>query len=97
MAQDKVQWQAFVMKVMKICGFLDQLISWPSIHSDRKQALGRQTHGWEDNIKMDICKISCKEVKQLKIATDYIKWCSLYSLIVELYLQVVINEVQPTH
>jgi len=42
--------------------------------SERKIALGRPRHRWEDNIKMDLREIGIDVAKWIRLAQDRVRW-----------------------
>jgi hypothetical protein len=42
--------------------------------SERKIALGRPRHRWEDNIKMDLREIGIDVAKSIRLAQDRVRW-----------------------
>jgi len=39
-----------------------------------KRPLGRPTHRWEDNIKMDIQEVGCGSVEWIELSQDRDRW-----------------------
>jgi hypothetical protein len=49
-----------------------------------KRPLGRPTHRWEDNIKMDLQEVGCEDMDWLELAQDRDGWWALVNAVMTL-------------
>ena len=49
---------------------------------ERKRALGKRTHRWEDNIKMDLQEAGWGAIDLIAVAQDRDKWRALVNAVV---------------
>ena len=47
---------------------------------ERKRPLGRPTHIWEDNIKMDLQEVGCGGMECFELADDRDRWNTVMNL-----------------
>jgi hypothetical protein len=52
--------------------------------SEGRRPLGRARHGWEDNIKMDLGKISWKVMDWMHLTQDRDQWRDLVTMVMNL-------------
>ena len=50
----------------------------------RERALGRPTHRWEDNIKMDLQEEGCGGIDWIDLAQDRDKWLTIVDAVMDL-------------
>jgi hypothetical protein len=49
-----------------------------------KRPLGRPTHKWEDNIKMDLQEVGCGGMDWIKLTQDRDRWQALVNAVMNL-------------
>ena len=49
-----------------------------------KRPLGRATHKWEDNIKMDLQEVECGGMDWIELAQDRERWRALVTAVMNL-------------
>jgi hypothetical protein len=49
-----------------------------------KRPLGRPTHRWEDNIKMDLQDVGCRGVGWIELSQDWDRWRALVNAVMNL-------------
>jgi hypothetical protein len=49
-----------------------------------KRLLGRPTHRWEDNIKMDLQEVGCEVMDWIELAQDRDRWRALVDAVMNL-------------
>jgi hypothetical protein len=51
-----------------------------------RRPLGRSTHRWEDNIRMDLREVGCGCVDWMELAQDMDRWRALVSAVMNLWV-----------
>jgi len=51
---------------------------------EEKRPLGRHSHRWDDNIKMDLKKIGCRGMEWIDVAQDTDRWRALVNDVIKL-------------
>jgi hypothetical protein len=49
---------------------------------EKKRTLGRPRRGWEDNIKMDLYEVKCRNMDWIELAQDKDRWRALVNAVV---------------
>jgi len=49
-----------------------------------KRPLGKPTHRWEDNIKMDLQEVGCGGIEWIELAPDRDRWWALVNAVINL-------------
>jgi hypothetical protein len=52
------------------------------VKRQRKGSLGRPSHRWEDNMKMDLKEIECGGVDWIQLAQDSIQWWAIVIMVI---------------
>jgi len=56
------------------------------VKPEGKRPLGRPSHRWEDNIKMDPQKVGCGGVDWIELAQDRDRWLALVFVVMNLWV-----------
>ena len=51
---------------------------------DGRRPLGRSRHRWEDNIKMDLTEVGCRDMDWIYLAQDRYKWQAVLNAVLNL-------------
>ena len=51
-----------------------------------KRPLGRPRHRWEDNIKMELQAVGCRDTDWIELAQDRERWQALVNMIMNLWV-----------
>ena len=49
-----------------------------------KIPLGRHRRRWEDNIKMDLREVGCRDIDRIELAQDWDRWQALVNAVMNL-------------
>jgi len=75
-----MRWVGHVARLGKRRGVYIVLIGKP----EGKRPLGRPTHRWEDNIKVDVHKVGCEGMDWIDLGQDRDRWRALVNAVMKL-------------
>jgi hypothetical protein len=75
-----MRWAGHVARMGEVRGAYNILVGRP----EGRRPLGRPTHRWEDNIKMDLWEIEFGDVDRIDLAQDRDRWQALVNTVMNL-------------
>jgi hypothetical protein len=76
----RMRWAGYVACMGEERGVYRVLVGKP----EGKRPLGRPSHRWVDNIRMDLQEVGCGHVDWIGLAQDRDRWCMLVSAVMNL-------------
>ena len=76
----KMRWAGHVAYMVQNRGVNRVLVGKP----EGKKQLGRPRRCWEDNIKMDLQEVGCRDMSWVELAQDWNRWRALVNAVMNL-------------
>jgi hypothetical protein len=77
-----MRWVGHVARIGESRGIYRVLVGKP----EGKRPLGRPRRRWEDNIKMDLQDVRCRDIDWIKLAQDRGRWRAFVNVITNLWV-----------